>query len=249
MKDFGFLIGGAGWWQEVKRVGNYTLSTPGGGLMLPTIVRAGKNTAQAYQLTLRPVVDPGHDALLIAYDLAARGGRLYRSGPAPGHLPDHPGVAVGDARGRQPGVGRPGGPGHVRQRQHLLPVLLAQPGFTRAGVGYVGDTDGWTDFSRNQSMTLTYSQAGPGVVALTGELAAGSGLLAAGVRGQPGRGPGRGAGEPGRRVRRDGGGIHPGLARPGRRPSLLPAPARAGPGWPTRCGSRRWCCAPAPTTP
>jgi glucoamylase len=58
--------------------------------------------------------------------------------------------------------------------------LLAWPGFTRAGAGYVGDTDGWTDFSRNQSMTLTYSKAGPGVVALTGELAAGSGLLALG---------------------------------------------------------------------
>jgi glucoamylase len=41
-------------------------------------------------------------------------------------------------------------------------------------------TSGWTDFRRNQSMTLTYSQAGPGVVALTGELAAGSGLLALG---------------------------------------------------------------------
>ena len=44
----------------------------------------------------------------------------------------------------------------------------------------MGDTDGWTDFSRHQSMTLTYGQAGPGVVALTGELAAGSGLLALG---------------------------------------------------------------------
>ena len=44
----------------------------------------------------------------------------------------------------------------------------------------MGDTDGWTDFSRHQSMTLTHSQAGPGIVALTGELAAGSGLLALG---------------------------------------------------------------------
>src|SRR5581483_5370617 len=58
--------------------------------------------------------------------------------------------------------------------------LLAQPGFTRAGAGYVGDTDGWTDFSRHGAMTLTYGEAGPGVVALTAELAAGSGLLALG---------------------------------------------------------------------
>ena len=70
MKDFGFLIGGvpgSGWWQEVKRVGNYTLSTPDAGLMLPTIVHTGISPAQAYQLTLRPVVDPDHDTLLIAY--------------------------------------------------------------------------------------------------------------------------------------------------------------------------------------
>ena len=45
VKDFGFLIGGAGWWQEVKRVGNYTLSTPGGGLMLPTMNNAATTAA------------------------------------------------------------------------------------------------------------------------------------------------------------------------------------------------------------
>jgi hypothetical protein len=71
VKDLGFLIGGTGWWQEVKRAGTYTLSTPEPGLMLPTIVHAGRN--QAYQLTLRPVVDPDHDALLIGYDLAGAG--------------------------------------------------------------------------------------------------------------------------------------------------------------------------------
>src|SRR4029078_11937642 len=58
--------------------------------------------------------------------------------------------------------------------------LLARPGFTRAGAGYIGDTDGWTDFSHHQSMTLTYGQARPRVVAPRGELAAGSGLLALG---------------------------------------------------------------------
>src|SRR5271169_3766701 len=75
VKDFGFLIGGAGWWQEVKRVGNYTVSTPEAGLMLPTVVHTGTNPAQAYQLTLRPVVDPTSDALLIAYDLTGAGVR------------------------------------------------------------------------------------------------------------------------------------------------------------------------------
>ena len=36
VKDLGFLIGGTGWWQEIKRAAHYTLSTPEPGLMLPT---------------------------------------------------------------------------------------------------------------------------------------------------------------------------------------------------------------------
>ncbi len=45
--------------------------------MLPTIVHAAVNTAPAYQLALRPVVDPASDALLIAFDLTGAGVRLY----------------------------------------------------------------------------------------------------------------------------------------------------------------------------
>jgi glucoamylase len=182
VKDLGFLVGGvsgSGWWQEVKRAGRYTLSTPEPGLMLPTIVHTGAN--QAYRLTLRPVVDPDHDALLIAYDLAGAGVRLYPL-LAP-HLgvsqitPEEQWAALGAAN--QAWVDPADLALFASGNGHFL-CLLARPGFTRAGAGYVGDTDGWTDFARNRSMTLTYSQAGPGVVALTGELAAGSGLLALG---------------------------------------------------------------------
>ena len=180
VKDLGFLISGPGWWQEVKRAGSYTLSTPEPGLLLPTIVHTGRN--QAYQLTLRPVVNPDHDALLIGYDLAGEQAcgstRCWPRTWAP-------------ARSRRSRSGRRSAlttrRGPTRRTSPCSPAAAAascacshQPGFTRAGAGYVGDTDGWTDFSRNQSMTLTYSQAGPGVVALTGELAAGSGLLALG---------------------------------------------------------------------
>jgi len=184
VKDFGFLIGGlpgaagSGWWQEVKRVGRYTLSTPEAGLMLPTIVHTG--ISQAYQLTLRPVTDPGRDALLIAYDLAGTGVRLYPL------LAPHLGISQITPESQWGALGAD----NTAWADDDLALfasdggrflcLLAQPGFTRAGAGYVGDTDGWTDFSRNGSMTLTYGQAGPGVVALTGELTAGAGLLALG---------------------------------------------------------------------
>src|SRR5436190_4300955 len=180
VKDLGFLIGGTGWWQEVKRAGHYTLSTPEPGLMLPTIVHTGRN--QEYQLTLRPVVDPDHDALLIDYELAGAGVRLYPL------LAPHLGISQITPEAQWAALGADNQAWTDPADLALFAsgsnagflCLLARPGFTRAGAGYVGDTDGWTDFSRNQSMTLTYSKAGPGVVALTGELAAGSGLLALG---------------------------------------------------------------------
>ena len=147
--------------------------------MLPTIVHTGRN--QAYQLTLRPVVDPDHDTLLIDYELAGAGVRLYPL------LAPHLGICqiTPEAQWAELGADNqawtdPADLALFASGSGGFLCLLARPGFTRAGAGYVGDTDGWTDFSRHQSMTLTYSQAGPGVVALTGELAAGSGLLALG---------------------------------------------------------------------
>jgi glucoamylase len=179
VKDLGFLIGGTGWWQEVKRAATYTLSTPEPGLMLPTIVHAGRD--QAYQLTLRPVVDPDHDALLIDYELAGEGVRLYPL------LAPHLGISQITPESQWAALGAdnlvwtdPADLAMFASGSSGFLCLLARPGFTRAGAGYAGDTDGWTDFSRHRSMTLTYGRAGPGVVVLTGELAAGSGLLALG---------------------------------------------------------------------
>ncbi len=42
--------------------------------------------------------------------------------------------------------------------------------FGRASAGYVGESDGWQDFAKNGAMTWQYQTAGPGNVALTGEL-------------------------------------------------------------------------------
>jgi len=178
VKDFGFLVAVPGWWQEVKRVDRYTLSTPEAGLMLPTIVHT--SASQAYRLTLRPVVDPGHDALLVDYELAGADARLYPL------LAPHLGTSqiTPESQWGTLGADNTAWAGEdmalfASDGARFL-CLLAQPGFTRAGAGYVGDTDGWTDFSRHGTMTLTYGEAGPGVVALTAELAAGSGQLALG---------------------------------------------------------------------
>ncbi|HEX5297994.1 MAG TPA: glycoside hydrolase family 15 protein [Streptosporangiaceae bacterium] len=178
VKDFGFLVAAPGWWREVKRVDRYTLSTPEAGLMLPTVVHT--SSSQAYRLTLRPVVDPGHDALLVDYELTGAEARLYPL------LAPHLGTSqiTPESQWGTLGADNTAWAGEdmalfASDGARFL-CLLAQPGFTRAGAGYVGDTDGWTDFSRHGTMTLTYGEAGPGVVALTAELAAGSGQLALG---------------------------------------------------------------------
>ena len=44
-------------------------------------------------------------------------------------------------------------------------------GFGRTSVGYVGASDGWQDFDHNGRLTWRYANAGPGNVALIGELA------------------------------------------------------------------------------
>ena len=152
VKDLGFLIGGTGWWQEVKRAGTYTLSTPEPGLMLPTIVHAGRD--QAYQLILRPVVDPDHDALLIDYELTGEGVRLYPL------LAPHLGISQITPQSQWAALGAdnlvwtdPADLAMFASGSSGFLCLLARPGFTRAGAGYAGDTDGWTDFSRHHSMT------------------------------------------------------------------------------------------------
>jgi glucoamylase len=50
----------------------------------------------------------------------------------------------------------------------------------RASAGFVGVSDGWQDFAANGAMTWTYDQAGPGNVALLGELGPRQTVLAMG---------------------------------------------------------------------
>ena len=47
---------------------------------------------------------------------------------------------------------------------------LQKDAWHRAAAGYVGASDGWQDFARNGAMTWTHDRAGPGNVALMGEL-------------------------------------------------------------------------------
>jgi glucoamylase len=177
IRDLGFLVAGAGWWRELKRVDSYTLSASDPTIQLPTIV----HSADGYQVTLRPVVDPDRDAVLVAYAITGAGVRLYPL------LAAHLGIYRPAAEDDWPAFGAdniawvdPDDNTLFASSRARCVCLAASPAFTRASAGYVTDSDGWTDFSRHQAMTWTFGEAGPGVVALMGELTQSSGLLALG---------------------------------------------------------------------
>ena len=162
IRDLGFIVAGEGFWSEIKRVHNYSLSTPASGLLLPTII----HEHELYRLELEVVADPVRDALLIRYQLDGEGLKLYPL-IAP-HLD-------GDGDNN---TGCVTAQGLLAEKNNQCLFLAADQGFTRRSVGYVGTSDGWQDFNQHQRMTWEYSQAGPGNIAMMGELTGESGTLA-----------------------------------------------------------------------
>ncbi len=165
IRDLGFIIAdGAGFWVEVKRLDDYTLSQPEPGIPAYTLIHRHPR----FTLTLRITPDPQRDVLLIECRLQ-------------GDASLRPYVLLAP---------RLGGTGYDNQamvaRYHGRRVLWAKQGpfglalaavdanqrdaFQEVSAGYVGGSDGWQDFNRNGAMHWHYKQAGPGNVALTGGL-------------------------------------------------------------------------------
>jgi glucoamylase len=63
-----------------------------------------------------------------------------------------------------------GSPVLVAERSGVWLALGAAPGFARASVGYVGQSDGWTDLMSHRKLEWEFDTARDGNVALTGEL-------------------------------------------------------------------------------
>lgn len=162
IRDLGFIIAGEDFWSEIKRVHNYTLSTPAADLLLPKIV----HEHERYRLELEIVADPVRDALLIRYQLEGEGLKLYPL-LAP-HL---------DGEGDN-NIGRVTAQGLLAEQNSQYLFLAADQGFSRSSVGYVGTSDGWQDFNQHQAMTWEYHEAGPGNIAMLGELIGSIGTLA-----------------------------------------------------------------------
>jgi len=165
IRDLGFIVAdGLGFWVEIKRLENYTLQLLAPGTPAVEIV----HRHERFTLTLRVTPDPDRDVLVVEVNLAGDAAlRPYvllapRLGTA-----GHDNTAKIQCHGTRRVLVAEQGPFGLA----LVAVDDAQKdAFGPAGAGYVGESDGWQDFHRNDALTLQYASAGPGNVALIGAL-------------------------------------------------------------------------------
>lgn len=165
IRDLGIVVAdGRGFWVEVKRMYRHTLALAGPGVPAVHIV----HEHERFELTLRVVPSRDRDVLLIQLELS--GDESLRPyvllAPHLGGTGNNNSAAVAGHRGHRV----------LWAEQGPFALALAavtsdqRDAWGRASCGFVGVSDGWQDFSRNGSMTWEHGSAGPGNVALTGEL-------------------------------------------------------------------------------
>jgi glucoamylase len=167
IRDLGFIVAdGRGFWVEVKRLNAYRARTPRAGVPALEIVHSHAR----FELRLRVAPDPLRDALLIEVALSGEEGlRPYALlAPHLGGTGERNLAEVGWHRGRKILWAEQGPFG--------LALAAAKPDQTHAwsaaSAGYVGASDGWQDFARHGALGWQFERAGPGNVALIGELPA-----------------------------------------------------------------------------
>ena len=165
IRDLGFIVAGpGGFWSEVKRNQNYTLRLLAPGVPSVAVVHEHAR----YTLHLRITPDPRRDVLAIECRLDGDGDLALYVLVAP-HL-----GATGFAN--TAAVARYRGRRVLWAAQGPFGMALAAAddkqadAFGKASAGYVGTSDGWQDFAQNGALTWQYQSAGPGNVALIGEL-------------------------------------------------------------------------------
>jgi len=165
IRDLGFIVAdGEGFWCEVKRLGTHSVRTAAPGIPAVEIVHAHDR----FQLTQRVAPDPERDVLLIDVTLEGDPTLLPYALLAP-HL-------GGTGHGNTATVYVERGRTVLAAEQGPFGLALAaadedqNDAWLSASAGYVGASDGWQDFQRNGAMTWRYLRAGPGNVALMGQL-------------------------------------------------------------------------------
>jgi glucoamylase len=165
IRDLGFIVGdGAGFWVEVKRLWQHTVRLAAPGAPAVRIV----HRHHRFELTLRVVPCLHRDVLLI--DLSLSGDPELRPyallAPHLGGTGTNNRAEVAMHRGRKV----------LWAEQGPFALALAavtgqqQDAWGRASAGVVGSSDGWQDFAHHGALTWEYDAAGPGNVALLGEL-------------------------------------------------------------------------------
>src|SRR6267378_4032134 len=165
IRDLGFIVAGpGGFWSEVKRNQDYTLRLLAPGAAAVEVA----HKHERYTLRLRVTPDPRRDVLAIECRLDGDPElRLYVL------LAPHLGATGNDNIAT---IERYGGRRVLWAEQGPFGMALAAAdehqadAFGRVSAGYVGTSDGWQDFAQNGAMSWEYGVAGPGNVALTGEL-------------------------------------------------------------------------------
>ncbi|HWF99028.1 MAG TPA: glycoside hydrolase family 15 protein [Steroidobacteraceae bacterium] len=165
IRDLGIIVAdGKGFWVEVKRMYRHTLSLAGPGVPAVLIV----HQHERFELTLRMVPSRERDVLLLEMELTGDESLRPYALLAP-HL---------GGTGHDNSAAIAGHRGHRVLWAQQGPFALAlaavtqdqQDAWGRASCGFVGTSDGWQDFARNGAMTWEHASAGPGNVALIGEL-------------------------------------------------------------------------------
>ncbi len=165
IRDLGFVVAdGQGFWVEVKRHCKYRLSTPQPGIPAVEI----RHEHPRFTLRLRVVGDARRDAVLIEVTLEGDANLRPYALLAP-HLGGAGSCNLAEAgtyRGRRVLWAEQGPFGLA------LAAADAQQndGWRDGSAGYVGASDGWQDFARNGALSWHFDTAGPGNVALIGEL-------------------------------------------------------------------------------
>ena len=165
IRDLGFIVAdGKGFWVEVKRLRGRTLRTAAPGVPAVEVVHHHPR----FDLTLRITPDQQRDVLLI--DVKLEGDESLRPyallAPHLGGTGYDNRAAVDEYHGRRVLWAEQGPFGLA-----LAAVEATQrDAWGRASAGFVGTSDGWQDFKRNGAMQWQYREAGPGNVALMGEL-------------------------------------------------------------------------------
>ena len=165
IRDLGFIVADdQGFWVEIKTLEDCHISAAETGVPALTVTHRHPR----FTFTQRIVPEPNRDVLLL--EITLEGDEPLRPYVL---LAPHLGATGYD---NQAWVQETDGRRLLTARQGPFGLALAavdphqRHAFGRCSAGYSGTSDGWQDFQHHGRLTNHYPQAGPGNVALTGEL-------------------------------------------------------------------------------